>query len=100
MRRCLGDWKYGKQGFEVIGINLEEDKKELQEFLKNNGLPWPQYFDGKSSAWENRLTRMFGVRVNGIPNMFLIDPRGHLRFDNVLVEIGFEEQIATLLAEP
>ncbi len=39
--------KYHDQGFEIVGISCDRDKKELLDFTKNNGMVWPQYFDGK-----------------------------------------------------
>ena len=35
------------KGFEVIGISLDQDKAKLEAFIKEKGMAWPQYFDGK-----------------------------------------------------
>ena len=97
--------KFHGQGFEVIGISCDTDKERLNKFLKEKGILWPQYFDGKQQG-DNKFTVEFGV--DGIPHMFLVDKKGLLRFDNVRAydkyhpkgeTIGFEETISKLLAE-
>ena len=73
---------YHAKGFEVIGISLDSDRGRLKDFIKENDMPWPQYFDGK--GWENELAEEFNIR--SIPAAFLIkngtviatDVRGHV----------------------
>ncbi|HZF01755.1 MAG TPA: TlpA disulfide reductase family protein [Methylomirabilota bacterium] len=93
------------QGFEVIGISCDTDKKELEEYVKQHDISWPQYFDGKQQN-DNKFTVEFGI--DGIPHMFLVDKKGFLRFDNVRARddvhpkgdtISFEGKISKLLAE-
>ena len=97
--------KFHLQGFEVIGISCDTDKKELEEYLRQHAIPWPQYYDGKQQE-ENKFTVGFGI--DGIPHMFLVDKKGLLRFDNVRARddvhpkgdaISFEDKISKLLAE-
>jgi thiol-disulfide isomerase/thioredoxin len=38
--------KYHDKGFEIIGISLDRDENALKSFIKENGMVWPQYFDG------------------------------------------------------
>lgn len=87
--------KYHSQGFEVIGITLENPgltgakvtspdtpaqiesklaaaKKKMLDFAAKNAMPWPQYFDGK--YWQNDLAVKFGIQ--SIPAMFLLDQEG------------------------
>jgi len=66
--------EHHKDGFEIIGVSLDEDKGRLEKSLKDNKIPWPQYFDGK--GWDNRLALKFGV--NSIPAMFLVDGEGNI----------------------
>ena len=97
--------RFHAQGFEVIGISCDSDRKRLEDYVKQRGIPWPQYFDGKQQE-ENRFTVAFGV--DGLPHMFLVDKKGILRFDNVRargdagrngVPTSFEDEISKLLAE-
>ncbi len=81
---------YHAKGFEVVGIALENgnlrptdtaaqtsDKmakaaKVLTDFTTAEGMPWPQYFDGK--YWKNDISTRFSIEA--IPAMFLIDQEG------------------------
>jgi thiol-disulfide isomerase/thioredoxin len=67
--------KYHSQGFEILGISLDDDKDALQKFLKKSEIPWPQYFDGKQ--WNNEISFRFGI--NGVPTEWLVDKKGILR---------------------
>ncbi len=63
-----------QDGFEIIGISLDEDRQKLLTFLKDKHIPWPQYFDGK--GWANQLAVRFGV--NSIPATYLLDKDGKI----------------------
>jgi thiol-disulfide isomerase/thioredoxin len=84
--------KYHDKGFEVVGITLENPgatpkdtpevtaaklekaKQKMLEFTAKNGMPWPQYFDGK--WWKNDYAQKFGIEM--IPAMFLLDQQGNV----------------------
>jgi thiol-disulfide isomerase/thioredoxin len=66
--------KYHDQGFEVLGVSLDEDQAQLNAFTSQNGMVWPQYFDGK--GWSNDIASANGVR--SIPAMWLIGKDGVL----------------------
>ena len=90
--------KFHRQGFEVIGVSLDEDKTKLERFLKQNGIAWPQYFDGKSQVEDNnKFAQEFGI--DGIPHVLLVDKKGCLRVDQIHLPDGFEETVKKLLAE-
>ena len=48
--------KYHDQGFDVIGISLDDDKVKLIDFLEKEQLPWPILFsdDPAKQGWEAR----------------------------------------------
>ena len=64
--------RYNAKGFEVVSINLDNDKNELDAFLKANPQPWSQVFE--PGGMENRLATDFGII--SLPTMFLIDAEG------------------------
>jgi thiol-disulfide isomerase/thioredoxin len=84
--------KYHAQGFEVVGISLEQaglrpgapeaenarklaaSRQKLLDFTTARGMPWPQFFDG--TGWKNPYTTEYGIR--GIPRMFLLDQTGRV----------------------
>ena len=66
--------KFHDQGFEVVGISFDKDKAKLEQFVKENGMPWPQYFDGK--GWQNQYGVQFDIK--SIPTMWLVGKDGNL----------------------
>lgn len=82
-----------EKGFEVVGISLDQDKAELEAFLKEKGMKWPQYFDGKGS--ENDLFVKY--KLESIPTMWLLNKKGLVVSTNAME--GLEEQVKKLLAE-
>lgn len=66
--------KHHGQGFEVIGISLDQDREKLTSFIRQKGMEWPQFFDGK--GWENELAQKYGIR--SIPATFLLDGDGKI----------------------
>src|SRR5690348_16763725 len=64
--------KYHNQGFEIIGISLDEDRQKLLAFTAKMKMPWPQFFDGQ--GWGNKLAVKYGVEA--IPATYLLDGNG------------------------
>ncbi|HTQ49854.1 MAG TPA: TlpA disulfide reductase family protein [Candidatus Acidoferrales bacterium] len=64
--------KYHGQGFEIIGVSLDDDRQKLLNYTKDNGMIWPQYFDGQ--GWSNKLAVQYGIEA--IPATFLLDGNG------------------------
>ncbi len=64
--------KYNAKGFEVVAVNLDNEKADLEAFLKASPLPWPQVFE--PGGMESRLATEFGVI--SLPTMILVDPDG------------------------
>ncbi|MCC7375239.1 MAG: TlpA family protein disulfide reductase [Verrucomicrobiales bacterium] len=82
------------QGFEILGISLDQEKDSLTNFLQREAMTWPQFFDGK--GWTNEISRSFGI--DSIPAMWLVDKNGVLRDQNA--RDGLESKVAKLLEEP
>ena len=66
--------KYHAQGFDVLGISLDQDRGALTAFLKQNHMPWRQVFDGK--YWQSAVPRRYGVMA--IPFGLLIGRDGRI----------------------
>jgi thiol-disulfide isomerase/thioredoxin len=66
--------KYHAQGFEIVGISLDEDKGALEKFTAQNKMTWPQFFDGK--GWENEFAQRF--KIQSVPTLWLLDREGKL----------------------
>ena len=82
-----------EEGFEIIGVSLDSDKKKLEDFLVKNDMPWPQFFDGK--GWKTSLAQEHGI--SSIPAMWLVDKEGNLVDQNA--RSGLEEKVKKYLAK-
>lgn len=86
--------RFHRKGFQIIGINLDEDKDAFLTFLKRRDITWPQYFDGK--GWESKLVDQYGV--SGIPATYLLDGNGKIVATN-LRGPELEEELEKLLGK-
>jgi peroxiredoxin len=84
--------KFRDRGLVVAGVSLDKDLKTLQEYCQSNGVRWPNHFDGK--GWQNELALKFDVTE--VPQLFLIDKDGILRFRNTRREL-IAERVEKLL---
>jgi len=64
--------KYNAKGFEVLAVNLDNERADLDAFLKGLPLPWAEIFE--PGGMESRLATEFGVI--SLPTMILVDPDG------------------------
>lgn len=71
--------KYHSKGFEIIGISLDANRKTLERYLREQGVTWPQYYDGR--GWKNKVASLY--RVRAIPATYLIDKKGKIRYRSV-----------------
>jgi peroxiredoxin len=85
--------QHHSDGFEVIGISLDQDEQKLKSFLKVKELPWAQYFDGK--GWQNKLVAKYGI--HSVPSTFLLDRRGRIIGQDLRDE-ALEEALTKALA--
>ena len=86
--------KYQSQGFEVIGVNQDEERETMNKTLKNLSLPWPQHFDAGNAkgTWASKLG------ISGLPAIWLIDKKGVLRYVNGQENLA--DKVRILMAEP
>ena len=101
---------YHDQGFEVIGIALEnaqlkpgdtpdqsaaklaKAKKVLTDFIAKEELPWPNFFDGLH--FKTDLVDRYGITM--IPTAFLLDQEGQVVTTNARAE-KLESEVKRLL---
>jgi len=84
--------KLGKQGFVVLGVNLDRKPEALAEFLKENKLPWSNLVDEGAQ----QAATKYGVRA--IPTMMVINQQGKIAAVGHRVG-GLKATIEKLLAE-
>ena len=72
--------RYHKQGFRVITVNLDKDRKQAQAFLRRQRTNFPVVYDPRG-----RIATRYGVKA--MPSSYLIDRQGRI----VSVHLGFRE---------
>src|SRR5439155_24903151 len=81
------------RGFEIIGISLDDDKKDLLAVIGKEKIEWTQFFDPKGD--KHRLAKQFGVEE--IPVMWLLDKAGRLR--DIDAGENLSDKVEKLLAQ-
>jgi thiol-disulfide isomerase/thioredoxin len=81
------------RGLEVIGVNLDNDRRELDAFLANNPVAWPQIFE--PGGTESRLAVEYGII--SLPTMLLCDDNGKVVNRSVRNSLELEAQLDKLL---
>ena len=68
--------KYREQGFEVVGVNIDEEPSQLKRFLELQELPWTTVVsaDPQKMGWEHPMVVKCGV--DSIPFLVLVGRDG------------------------
>lgn len=74
--------KYGKQGFQVVGVNLDTEKTDAQKIIKSASLPWPNLYE--PGGMDSRFANEMGLYT--LPVMILIDKQGKVVNRNVAAD--------------
>lgn len=90
--------KYKDKGVEFIGVSLDAPRDQggfdkLKDFVKDNKIEWPQYYEGKPSASDFAT----GWGIKSIPTVFAVDADGNLATTEARGKL--EELIPELLAK-
>ena len=66
---------YKDQGFDIIGVSLDDEEAALRNYIKKNDIQWRQIYSGK--RWrDDPLAQQF--KITGVPEQWLIDRDGKL----------------------
>jgi len=84
--------KYHDQGFDVVGVSLDDDHDALAKFLEREKLPWITLNEAKDVEGNSPMADYYGIV--GIPAVFLVDKEGKVVSLNVR-----GEQLGQLLAK-
>jgi len=79
--------KYAKQGFTAVGLSEDSGSSEVKNFLKTHKLTYPILMDDGGS-----VLKSWSIE-RGIPQTFLIDRKGVVRYHNV----GFDPTMVSTL---
>lgn len=83
---------YGKDGFKVIAINLDEDRKKADIFLKQI----PANFD---VAYDPRGNTAESYNVKAMPSSYLVDKQGNVIHANLGFRGNDEEKLEAKIRE-
>jgi thiol-disulfide isomerase/thioredoxin len=84
--------KYHAKGFEIIGMDVDDDTNKVQQFLKEQDIPWPQDFGGRA---DNKYAKEYAL--NFFPAVWLADRKGILR--DIHGRVDLEAKIEKLIKE-
>jgi thiol-disulfide isomerase/thioredoxin len=82
--------KYHARDFEIVGVNLDNDRAELDAFLKESPLPWPQIFE-PGGIEKSRYATEYGIIA--LPTMVLVDSSGKVVNRNIRTSAELERQL-------
>ena len=87
--------KYGPQGFQIIGISMDDDAKPVREFAKEYKMNYP------IAVGDDKLAESFGG-VLGLPVNFIVDRDGRIvkKFLGATEVSTFDKEVEALLAQP
>ena len=71
--------RHKKDGFEVLGLSIDQDKKAWLEAVKKDGLPWINVID--TSGEGGRIMDLY--YISSVPDNYLIDPQGRIIASNL-----------------
>ncbi len=64
--------KFHARGLQIVGVNVDNERADVDAFLKEHKLTWPQIFE--AGGMDNRLATDFCII--SLPTLFLIDAQG------------------------
>ena len=67
-------WKYQDRGLNIIGVSLDENKADVDKFVSQKSVFWPELCDGKADAGE--IAKAYNVQDT--PDLFVIDRAGNI----------------------
>jgi len=76
--------QYKTQAVEFVGISLDSSRKELNDFLAVEKLPWIQTCSYK--GWDDPTVEKYGV--GGIPNIWVLDAAGRVVSDEAEADLA------------
>jgi len=85
--------KFHKQGFDVVGVSLDEQAAEWKKAIQQHKLPWPQLSD--LAGWKSTAVALYAF--SSIPHTVLVDPNGII-IENDLRGPALEKKLSEIFA--
>jgi peroxiredoxin/TolA-binding protein len=87
--------KHRTKGLEIVGVSLDNEKGDLEAFIKEQQMTWPQIFE--PGGIDSRLATEYGII--SLPTMFLIDGQAKVLSRSLRTASEVERQLDKLLAQ-
>jgi len=84
--------KFKDKPFALISLSADDQKKELEEFLAHESMPWTHWWEGPDAS----LLKTWNVRF--FPTIYVIDAKGVIRHKNIR-GADLEKAVEKLVAE-
>ncbi len=88
--------RYERVGFQLLGVNIDDDPRRAMEMAQELGISFPVLFDDRKEVSEL-------YRVEAMPVTVILDREGVVRYTHYGYKPGYEEyyldQVRTLLRE-
>jgi thiol-disulfide isomerase/thioredoxin len=67
---------YRDQGFEVVGVNMDDQRPAAEAYVQQAGFDFPTLFseDSEATGWDHPMGRKYGVTA--LPRVILVDQDG------------------------
>ncbi|QEH37508.1 Thiol-disulfide oxidoreductase ResA [Aquisphaera giovannonii] len=83
------------KGLAIVGVSLDNEKADLEAFLKEQQMTWPQVFE--PGGIDSRLATEYGII--SLPTMFLIDAQGKVVNRSLRTASEVERQLDKLASQ-
>jgi thiol-disulfide isomerase/thioredoxin len=70
--------RYHHQGFEIVGVSLDESRDDLADFVEKEKVPWPQILTMASGDKLQAQALLKRYPIRGIPFNLLVDRQGKI----------------------
>jgi thiol-disulfide isomerase/thioredoxin len=85
-------WNKYNGSFVIVGVSLDHNVKNLNAYLAEHPLPWPQIFE--EGGLDSRPANLLGILT--VPTMILVDPQGKVVSRNIAIA-DVESEVKKLL---
>jgi len=84
--------KFKDKPFEMVSISADDDKADVESFVKKEEMPWTHWYAGPGAG----VVKTWNVRA--FPTVYVLDAKGVIRFKDLRDE-DLEAAVEKLLAE-
>ncbi len=94
--------KHKDKGFEIVGVNIDEELASVQEFMKKDALPWTVVRSVDANAPDAvgfKAPFATEIGVNAIPMVLIVDREGK-RSQSIFAKMPLSKRLNPLLRLP